>query len=562
MKNLLLIFALGVSLSAFGSPAPNFTITTSDNQTLQLYQNFISQGKVVVIEAFFIACPPCGTHAPLFQNLYTQMQAAHPGKVEFILLSTQTGDINTSVASYKISKGLTMPAAGSDGGSKTALQPYTSGQFGPFLGTPTFIVIAPNTGEVHFDIRGNSASATIAKVSQKIEELLPPPFVPTYCSLKDPFDINLSDVELQVTAGAFDTTIMANGNYTLSTVASLANKTYTIKPRRNDNPLNGLTTYDLVLISKHILGIEALECDWQRLAADVNCSGSITTFDIVTARKVILGIDQELPCGSYRFVPDSATATNGDCAAFFGLKTGDVTAGDCHQLSPIAEAREAWRIDVEGQALQAGETAFVALYAAQEMHLLGIQTAFALDNNHLNVKNISAPSLVGFGPENYSLDNSQSGTSIISWVNPYGQKLDVAAPLLVLEISAKKPCKLSEILRINTNPALRTEAYDATDGAHALELSWRNSGNTPYLPNNEFFVSPNPTQGQFSVSTYIDSDRECLIEIIDLQGKTRYKNTFFAGRGYHSWPIDLERALPGLYFLRVNGTIRGKVMQF
>jgi hypothetical protein len=34
--------------------------------------------------------------------------------------------------------------------------------------------------------------------------------------------------------------------------------TFTITPAKDDNPLNGVTTYDLVLISKHILGIEPL----------------------------------------------------------------------------------------------------------------------------------------------------------------------------------------------------------------------------------------------------------------------------------------------------------------
>ncbi len=562
MKNLLLLACVFACFSAFASPAPNFTVTTSDNQTIQLYQNFISQGKVVVIEAFFIACPPCATHAPLLQNLYTQMQAAHPGKVEFILLSTQTGDINTSVASYKASKGLTMPAAGSDGGSIAALQPYTSGQFGPFLGTPTFIVIAPNTGEVHFDIRGNSASATIAKVSQKIEELLPPPFVPTYCSLKDPFNNNLSDVALQVTAGAFDTTIMANGNYTLSTVASLANKTYTIKPAKDDNPLNGLTTYDLVLISKHILGIEALKCAWQRLAADVNCSGSITTFDIVAARKVILGINQELPCGSYRFAPDSASAMNGDCAAFVGTKTGDVTAGVCNELGPMPEAREAWKMEGEDRAMLAGETAFVFLNAAQAMDMLGMQGTFSFDENYLSITSISAPNLAGFGAQNYHLGKSPNGVFRISWENPQGQLLEAGRPILALEITAKKAGRLSDLLHINTHSALRPESYDATGGTHLLALIWDSREKTSYLPFDEFYISPNPAKGPFSVSTYCSQDQDYLIEIIDLQGKTRYKNSSFASKGHNSWQIDLERNSPGLYLLRVNGGVQGKIVLF
>ncbi|MFN0215815.1 MAG: hypothetical protein ACKVT2_16270, partial [Saprospiraceae bacterium] len=79
---------------------------------------------------------------------------------------------------------------------------------------------------------------------------------------------------------------------------------YSIKPIHDHNDLNGVTTYDLVLISKHILGIEALNSPWKMVAADANQSGSITTFDIVETRKVILGINPNFPANtSWRFLP-------------------------------------------------------------------------------------------------------------------------------------------------------------------------------------------------------------------------------------------------------------------
>ncbi len=79
---------------------------------------------------------------------------------------------------------------------------------------------------------------------------------------------------------------------------------HTLAPYRNDNPLNGLTTYDLVLISKHILAIEPLTTPYKIIAADANHSGSITTFDIVQLRKLILGIDTAFTNNSsWRFVP-------------------------------------------------------------------------------------------------------------------------------------------------------------------------------------------------------------------------------------------------------------------
>jgi len=79
---------------------------------------------------------------------------------------------------------------------------------------------------------------------------------------------------------------------------------YTLEPYRNDNPLNGVTTYDLVLISKHILDIEPFDSPLKMIAADANRSGSITTFDMVQLRKLILGIDTAFSNNtSWRFVP-------------------------------------------------------------------------------------------------------------------------------------------------------------------------------------------------------------------------------------------------------------------
>jgi hypothetical protein len=87
--------------------------------------------------------------------------------------------------------------------------------------------------------------------------------------------------------------------------------TFTIEPEKDDNPLNGVTTYDLVLISKHILGLEPLNSPYKMIAADANKSGSITTFDIVEIRKLILGIYTELPNNtSWRFVDKSFSFPN------------------------------------------------------------------------------------------------------------------------------------------------------------------------------------------------------------------------------------------------------------
>jgi len=70
-----------------------------------------------------------------------------------------------------------------------------------------------------------------------------------------------------------------------------------------DNPLNGVSTYDLSLIVRHILGLEQLSAP-QIIAADANRDGKVTMYDVVLLRNLILGVIDELPGGvSWRFWP-------------------------------------------------------------------------------------------------------------------------------------------------------------------------------------------------------------------------------------------------------------------
>lgn len=66
---------------------------------------------------------------------------------------------------------------------------------------------------------------------------------------------------------------------------------YTLSADKVDAAQNGVTTYDLVLITQHILDKKRLTSPYQLLAADVNQSGTISTIDMIKIRKVILGID-------------------------------------------------------------------------------------------------------------------------------------------------------------------------------------------------------------------------------------------------------------------------------
>lgn len=86
---------------------------------------------------------------------------------------------------------------------------------------------------------------------------------------------------------------------------------FTIAPYQDDNPLNGVTTFDAILIVRHILGIQPFTSPYQYIAADVDGNGVVELADTTEMRKLILGIYTELPNNSsWRFVPRSYVFPN------------------------------------------------------------------------------------------------------------------------------------------------------------------------------------------------------------------------------------------------------------
>jgi len=81
-------------------------------------------------------------------------------------------------------------------------------------------------------------------------------------------------------------------------------KDYTLQVSKAGSPLNGLSTFDVVLMHKHILGTGNLSNPYQILAGDVNGSSTVSVADIIEMRLVILGVIPEFRNGkNWGFLP-------------------------------------------------------------------------------------------------------------------------------------------------------------------------------------------------------------------------------------------------------------------
>ena len=175
---------------------------------------------------------------------------------------------------------------------------------------------------------------------------------------------------------------------------------------------------DLIMISRHILGIETLDSPYRLIAADVDQSGTITSFDIVELRKLILMINDEFPNNtSWRFVDGSyvfANPTNpfgatfpteynindlidNMIADFVAIKVGDVNGSAVpSQLAVQGDSREDLEdlvFQVADRQLQANETYTVDFKAKDFTNVLGYQLTLEYDAAQLELSliHISEP---------------------------------------------------------------------------------------------------------------------------------------------------------------------------
>lgn len=112
----------------------------------------------------------------------------------------------------------------------------------------------------------------------------------------------VNNVSVSLTGSASETTSTdASGYYEFNNLTPGGN--YTISPEKDVFPLNGVSVADVILLSKHILGLQPLGSPYKMIAGDVNNDKKLTTIDLIHLRKLILAIDTAFVANtSWRFV--------------------------------------------------------------------------------------------------------------------------------------------------------------------------------------------------------------------------------------------------------------------
>ncbi|MFK7982682.1 MAG: T9SS type A sorting domain-containing protein, partial [Saprospiraceae bacterium] len=338
---------------------------------------------------------------------------------------------------------------------------------------------------------------------------------------------NVEAVNITVTGGAEESmTTSTDGQFQFS-LATGAD--YILTPVKDINPLNGVSTFDLVLISKHILGITTFDSPYKHIAADVNKSGSITAFDMVQLRQLILNITTEFSSNdSWRFVdanhnfasanPASEnfnefyniTALNGTMQNmdFVGVKIGDVN-GNAQANSLLgAESRTvngALTLTTTDRFVEAGETVTVAFTAAEIANTLGYQFT-------LNVAGQNAEIVEGVAKAaNFNTNLAERGVITTSW----NGEATATEELFAVTFNATASGLLSELVSVSSD-VTTAEAYNTAGELMDVNIDFTTTAAAGFtLAQN----TPNPFTDVTTIGFNLPEAGTAVLTVMDVQGK-------------------------------------------
>ena len=348
-----------------------------------------------------------------------------------------------------------------------------------------------------------------------------------------------------------------NGTFSFNT-NGMSNATYDVIAEKDVNYLNGVTTYDLVLISKHILGIEILDSPYKIIAADANHSETITGLDVVKLRALILHIDDELSNNdSWRFVdanytfnnpanpfgenfpefveavPNSAVPSN-----FTGIKIGDVNATASPNSLLGTEARTMdgqLAIQAKAMTVAQGETFTIDFTAKDFNNIAGYQFTLGFDNSVVEFVDLTS-NLEGLNANNFGLTKTGEGVITTSWNSNRGVSVENNEVLFSVTFVANADVNTQDIFTINS----RLTASEAYQGDDLLEVVLAFNGTRTANGFELYQNTPNPFKAETMIGFNLPEAGEVTLKIFDVSGRILRLIEMDAAKGYNS--VDVNRA--------------------
>ena len=344
----------------------------------------------------------------------------------------------------------------------------------------------------------------------------------------------------------------SSGHYAFKDVA--IGNSYFLEASKNDNPLNGVNTNDLIIIRRHILGIELIESQSDLIAADVNNDNVINGLDLIELRKLILGIYDELPANpSWKFYEKedkpsfnafsyeenivlSNLSDDMTTADFIGVKIGDVNGSVILDPKVTVQGRshrERLHLAIENIKVSAGDKIIVPVRIKEMEQVAGIQ--LSLLTHGLLVSAVVPGSL----EQNNFSANIKDNKVNLSWHPAYSSSFSHNEILFYLDVEARYDGMLSELLELS-NHSIKSEAYIGPD-YNINDIVLLSEEPSSYDQLEIINTYPNPFSRVADVEFWLPTDSEVKIKVHDASGKERFVEKLLFSKGVNTWSLDADR---------------------
>jgi uncharacterized repeat protein (TIGR01451 family) len=351
--------------------------------------------------------------------------------------------------------------------------------------------------------------------------------------------------------------MMANGTYKKEGLIN--DKTYQLNAAKDDDYLNGVSTLDLVLIQKHILGVEPITDKYLQIAADVNNDKKITASDILELRKLILGQTIKFAKNnSWKLIVDQpvndfytawemqenatfTTQANKESINHFkGIKIGDINKSATENIGqPNVETRsKPLYVHMVDRNIQEGAIERVEVKAGDLRSLLGLQFALNMDKS-LEIRDV-IPGALPVTESNYHISTSAQNNSLnFSWNSndlTNFKESDVLFTLVISNsdktMSMKDGIKLSVI---NQGNEVIGNGYQVND------FGLKFIGNQSNTLTNQMMVHqnlPNPFTEMTVIKYYLPKGDMLDVSVTDIDGRSVFNKKERKTAGTHEQLIS------------------------
>jgi hypothetical protein len=364
------------------------------------------------------------------------------------------------------------------------------------------------------------------------------------------------------------------GEYQFGGVTS--DNEYEINATKEDNYMNGISTLDLVLIQRHILGIEEFTSPYKVIASDINNNEKVTASDLVELRKLILGIYQELPNNdSWRFVNEKAAIADASDPFpfeeligfmyhgehmmdnnFTAVKIGDVNntaKSNVRDNTSDSRSNTTLSLTTKDVIFEANDLIRIPVTTKEEQDLLGFQFGMSYNDEVLEFVGLEARS-IELSENNIGLSQIDNGIINTSWNTAESVRLESGDAMFDIVFKANAKGSLQGNLKVSQegiNPEAYKNVYEVMD----VELDIRSLDQQ--LSQVELYQNtPNPFDNTTSIKFNLPKEGVATLKVVDITGRTMFQssNIYSKGENIISLSVDDIAGSGVLYYmLEVDG---------